>query len=121
MLAGGLGMVLAGRTAVRIWTAGRVVPEPRFLLAMAVYFLLMVCAATNGILLMGLGRVKTKAAIHLSVAVVFVAGSWFLLPHLGLIAVPLAGIAGYLIDLATSLPLALLHIRRRAAARLAQP
>jgi O-antigen/teichoic acid export membrane protein len=115
VLAAGLGMTVLGRTAVRVWTGGRVVPEQRFLLAMAVYFVLTASATANGILLMGLGRVKTKAAIHLSVAGVFVAGSWLLLPRLGLVAVPLAGCAAYLIDCATSLPLALRHIRRRAA------
>ena len=67
----------------------------------------------NGILLIGIGRVKTKAAIHACVAATHILGAWFLIPRLGLMAIPVAGTAGYLIDAALSLPIALRHLRRQ--------
>jgi O-antigen/teichoic acid export membrane protein len=81
---------------------------------MSLYYLLMACSATNGILLAGIGRVKTKALLHLAVATVFVAGAWVLMPSLGILALPVAGSAGYLLDAAIALPCALRHIARHA-------
>jgi O-antigen/teichoic acid export membrane protein len=114
MLLAGFAMVLAGTFAVSLWTAGRVVPGRQLLFAMSLYYLLMACSAANGILLAGIGRVKTKALLHLVVATVFVAGSWVLMPTLGILALPVAGSAGYLVDAAVALPCALRHIARRA-------
>jgi len=107
----GLGLVVLGPTAIRLWTHGRVTAGCGFLCAMAVYFLVNVWTTANGVLLIGIGRVKTKAALHSTVAAVFVLGTWFLLPKLGIVAVPLAGTLAFLIDVAVSLPLALRHLR----------
>jgi hypothetical protein len=78
----------------------------------------MVWAETAGVLLIGLGRVALKAVLQISVGVVFVIGAFYLLPQLGIIAVPLAGMGAYLIDVFISLPFAWSHIKRqeRAAA-----
>ena len=110
-----LGLVAFGRTAIRIYTHSIVVPTPSFLVAMAAYCLLIVWATTNGLLLIGLGRVRGKAALEICVAIVYVAGAWLLLPTFGIIAVPLAGVLAYLVDLAWSLPYALSYIRQQAA------
>jgi O-antigen/teichoic acid export membrane protein len=115
ILLGSAGLVVLGRPAIRIYTHSVVVPTPSFLLAMAGYCVLMVWAMTNGVLLIGLGRVGVKAAIHLSVAAVYLTASWLLLPRLGVIAVPIAGALAYLVDALWSLPCALRHIRRQAA------
>jgi O-antigen/teichoic acid export membrane protein len=117
VLPGSVGLIAFGREVIRIYTRSIVVPTPAFLVAMAAYGLLMVWAMTNGILLIGLGRVGVKGALHLSVAVVFVSVSWLLLPSVGVIAVPIAGVLAYLVDAIWSLPVALRHIRRQAAAR----
>lgn len=114
MLAAGAALVLAGAFAIGLWTGGRVVPARALLAAMSVYYLLMACSAANGILLAGIGRVKTKAILHLAVAAVFTAGAWALMPSLGILALPVAGSAAYLIDAAVALPCALRHIARHA-------
>ncbi|MGD0497926.1 MAG: hypothetical protein ABSC23_05760 [Bryobacteraceae bacterium] len=111
MGAGGAGMIACGGFAIRIWTHGRVTAPRTFLAAMAVYFVCVAWTNTNGILLFGIGRVKTSAAIHGCVAAVHILGAWLLLPRLGIIAVPVAGTAAYLIDAALSLPIALRHLR----------
>jgi O-antigen/teichoic acid export membrane protein len=115
VLVGNIGLVALGREAIRIYTHSIVVPTPAFLLAMAGYCLLMVWGMTNGVLLIGLGRVGTKATLHLSVAAVYLTASWMLLPALGIIAVPIAGALAYAVDAALSLPCALRHIRRQEA------
>jgi O-antigen/teichoic acid export membrane protein len=77
---------------------------------MAVHFVCFVWTSVNGILLFGIGRVKTNAALHGCVAVVYVLGSLLLLPRFGVIALPIAGAAGYLIDAALSMPLAFRYL-----------
>jgi O-antigen/teichoic acid export membrane protein len=115
ILLGSIGLIAFGRQAIRIYTHSIVVPTPAFLVAMACYGLLMVWAMANGVLLIGLGRVGVKAALHLSVAAVFLTACWLLLPSLGVIAVPIAGALAYSVDAIWSLPCALRHIRRQAA------
>jgi O-antigen/teichoic acid export membrane protein len=115
ILLGSAGLIALGRPAIRIYTHSVVVPTASFLVAMAGYGVLMVWAMTNGVLLIGLGRVGVKAAIHLSVAAVYLSASWLLLPRLGVIAVPIAGALGYLVDAVWSLPCALRYIRHKTA------
>src|SRR5207237_194942 len=110
----GLSLVICGPAAIRLWTHGRVAVTVSLLCAMAIHFTVNVWTTTNGILLIGIGRVKTKAAIHAFVAATHILGAWFLLPRLGLMAVPVAGTAGYLIDAALSLPIALRHLRTQS-------
>jgi O-antigen/teichoic acid export membrane protein len=117
----GLGAIAFGGLAIRFWTRGRVLAPRAFLGAMAVYFVCMVWTSANGILLIGIGRVKTNAALHACVAAVYLPGALLLLPRLGVIALPIAGAAGYLIDGALSLPLALRHLRRIAGQHAATP
>jgi O-antigen/teichoic acid export membrane protein len=116
ILVGNIGLVAFGRAVIRIYTHSIVVPTPAFLLAMAGYCLLVVWSMTNGVLLIGLGRVGTKAVLQLSVAAVFLTASWLLLPGLGVIAVPIAGVLAYSVDAIWSLPVGLRHIRRQVAA-----
>lgn len=109
----GVAFAVAGPVGISIWTRGKVTPSFSLLGAMAIYSALSVWATSNGVLLNGIGRVKTKAAMHSSVAAAFVLAAWFSICHLGLMAVPLAGIAAHLLDLALSLPLALQTLGRR--------
>lgn len=109
----GTALVVAGPFAIRLWTRGQVIPTRSFLGALAVYYVASTWTMSNGVLLIGIGRVRTKAVLQACVATVHVAGAWFLLPRLGLIAVPVAGIAGYMIDMSLSLRLALRHIENR--------
>jgi O-antigen/teichoic acid export membrane protein len=121
---GGLGMIVFGPYAIHFWTRGRVTSPRAFLAAMAVYFVCMVWTSANSFLLIGIGRVKTNGALHGCVAAVYLLGSLLLLPRFGVIALPITGAAGYLIDGALSLPLALRHLGSpdaRAAARTGAP
>ena len=117
VLLGNVALIAFGRPVIRIYTHSIVVPTPSFLVAMAAFGLLMAWAMTNGVLLIGLGRVGVKAALHLSVAAVYLTAAWLLLPRLGVIAVPIAGALAYLVDALWSLPCALRHIERQAASQ----
>ena len=108
----GAGAIAFGPSVVRIWTHAAVIPSRQFLLAMSIYFLLMVWATTNGALLNGLGRVRILAALHLTTAALFVTGSYLILPRLGIIGIPIAGTAAYLIEGCVSLPVALRHLAK---------
>ena len=55
------------------------------------------------------------AFVSLTGGAVYVVGAWFLLPRLGLLGVPVAGILAYLLDTAVSLPYALRRIRASEA------
>jgi O-antigen/teichoic acid export membrane protein len=117
MGAAGLAVIAFGGFAIRIWTHGRVTSTRTFLAALAVYFVCAAATAVNGVLLIGIGRVKTKAALQGCVAAFCVLGSWLLLPRFGIVAVPVATTAGYFIDAAVALPLALRHLRHIETAR----
>jgi hypothetical protein len=84
---------------------------------MSIFFILMVWATTNGALLNGLGKVRLLGGLHLATALVFITGSYLALPRLGIIGIPIAGIAAYLIEGSVSLPVALryLAMRQRSA------
>ena len=118
MAAAGVVLSALGRFLIRLWAGPIVVPEPKFLCAMAIFSILMVAAATNGVLLIGLGRIWAKAILQIISVTIFVIGAWIMLPSLGLIAVPLAGIVALIIDPIISLPYAFSFMKgqsRRAA------
>jgi len=110
---GGALLVLAGPTVIRLWAGGAIKPGTGLLAALACFCLLKAASNANGMLLTGLGLVKLLAGLYLTVAVLYGAGAWFLLPRLGIIAVPLAGAAAHLLDAGISLPYALRYIRSR--------
>jgi O-antigen/teichoic acid export membrane protein len=112
MALGAAGMVALGPWAISFWTHGQVIPGRRLLLCLGLFYIMMTWAATNGSLLVGLGLVRTKAAIECVVAVLYIGFSWFGLRHFGLISVPIAGCLAYCVDLFLSLPLAFREIGR---------
>lgn len=122
---GGAMLLFAGPGLIRFWTGGRIQPATGLFAALACFCLLRAIGNANGVLLTGLGLVKLLAGLYLAVAVLYGAGVWFLLPRLGLIAVPLVGALAHLLDAGISLPYALRHIRsldpRRIAAAAALP
>ena len=98
------------------WWAGPAATPPVFLLAaLALYFLIAACSTTVGALLNGLGLTRIRVWLRLFVGAAHVAGGWLLLPHLGLVALPIAGSAGYLLDLLVSAACARNHIRAMVA------
>jgi O-antigen/teichoic acid export membrane protein len=106
----GAAAVAIGPYVVRTWTHAAVIPSRQFLLAMSIYVLLMVWATTNGALINGLGKVRLLAGLHLTTAVLFITGSYLILPRFGIIGIPIAGTAAYLIEGCISLPMALRHL-----------
>ncbi|HUP04960.1 MAG TPA: lipopolysaccharide biosynthesis protein [Bryobacteraceae bacterium] len=118
MAAGSAGLVVLGPYVISFWTHRQVVPGRMLLLCLGLFYIMMTWASTNGTLLVGLGMVKTKAALECAVAAVYVGLSWACLPKFGLTAVPLAGCVAYGIDVLLSLPLALRRIGHSAAERI---
>ncbi len=74
----------------------------------------MVSAATNGVLLIGLGRVWARALLQVIASTTFIIAAWVMLPRLGLVAVPIAGIIAFIIDPLISLPYALALLGRQS-------
>jgi O-antigen/teichoic acid export membrane protein len=111
MLAAGGAIVLIGRAFVTWWAGPAVTPPLSLLVALALYSLVAACSATLGVLLNGLGLTRVRVWLRLIVGAAHVAGGWLLLPRFGLVALPIAGGAGYLIDLLASAAYARNHIR----------
>ena len=116
---GGALLVLIGPAAIRLWAGGEIKPATGLLAALACFCLLKAVSNANGVLLTGLGLVKLLAGLYLTVAALYGAAAWFLLPRMGIIAVPLAGAVAHLLDAGISLPYALRHIRSSDQRRIA--
>lgn len=110
MSAGGICLFVLGPTAISLWTHGAVAPQRLLLGVLAAYYSAAIWTTCTGTLLIGIGRARTKATIHVIVAAVHIGGARLLIPHLGAIGFPLAGLVAYSIDLALSLKIALGHI-----------
>jgi len=113
---GGAVLVMAGPQGIRVWTGGEVIPTTGLLVALACFALLKACSNTNGVLLVGLGRVKFAGLFYSAVAALYVAGAWFLAPHLGILAIPIAGAAAHLLDASVAVPYGLRHLRSKEGA-----
>jgi len=111
----GIAWVLLGPYIIPWWARGQVAPSRALLLGLGGFYALMTWSTTNGTLLVGLGLVKTKALLHFTVAILYVAGAWLCLPRFGLIAVPVAGCFAYSVDLFLSLPIALSRVHQAAS------
>jgi O-antigen/teichoic acid export membrane protein len=115
---GGTVLVLLGPAAIRLWAGRNIQPSTALLVGLAGFCLLKAISNANGVLLTGLGLVKLLAGLYLTVAALYVVGAWFLLPRLGLLAIPLAGAAAHLLDAGISFPCALRHIRSQDRRRM---
>jgi O-antigen/teichoic acid export membrane protein len=115
---GGTVLVLLGPAAIRLWAGRNIQPSTALLVVLAGFCLLKAISNANGVLLTGLGLVKLLAGLYLTVAALYVVGAWFLLPRLGLLAIPLAGAAAHLLDAGISFPCALRHIRSQDRRRM---
>lgn len=100
--AAALGIFFFGRLCIRIWAGPAMVPSMLLLGCMVLYTFLMVCSNTNTVLLLGLGQARLKAALQVFVALCHIFGFILLAPKLGLLAIPIAGAAGFLCDVIVS-------------------
>ena len=108
-------MVVGGRTVIEVWAGREVVPTLGFLVALASFGVLRAYSEANGVLLVGLGLVRTKALLQLMVAAAIIGGGWLLLPKLGLVTIPVLGSIGCGLSGAFALPCALRLLRAREA------
>lgn len=113
----GVCLLIIGRPLIRWWAGPDVVPGWHLLLALSLFALATVWAATCGVALIGLGLVKPKAFVHLCVSIIFVLGSWLFLPHYGIIAIPMIGGAAFAVAGLIWIGLAMNHIRRNQQAQ----
>jgi O-antigen/teichoic acid export membrane protein len=109
------GLLIVGRKLIAVWAGQAMVPALGFLLALACYGLLRAFSETNGVLLVGLSLVKTKASLQLVVAATLVSGGLLLLPKLGVIAIPILAGLGYALNGSLALPFALRFLRGKKA------
>ena len=98
LAAGALAVIWIGRPFIRLWAGDSAVPSQPLLFAMALYFMLMACSMNFGMLLLGLGRLKTKAALGIVVTVAHILGFVLLSPRLGVAALPVAGSIGIAVE-----------------------
>jgi O-antigen/teichoic acid export membrane protein len=117
MTLAGACFVAVGRPLILWWAGPAALPPAGLLPALAFYSLAAACAAANGSLLNGLGMAPLRARVRVVAAGVHVAGSWLLLPRLGLVAIPLAGGAAFMLEFAVSAVAA----RRHLAGAIRQP
>jgi len=95
---GGAVLVLLGSDGVRLWTGGRVEPATGLLIALGSFSLAKASSNANSVLLTGLGSVRFMACAYLGAALLYAAGSWWLLPRLGVLAVPVVGALAHFAD-----------------------
>jgi O-antigen/teichoic acid export membrane protein len=91
--------VLFGRSVIRLWAGKDAVPPFLLIACMSAYFLLCVWSMNYGMLLLGLGALRSRAALALIVAASHIAGFYLLSPWMGLASIPLGGSAGLMIEL----------------------
>ena len=106
-------IVWLGPMVLRRWAGKTIVPSEWMLAWMAIYCFLMVCSNTNTVLLLGLGKVRLKAASQVFVAAAHIFGFFALAPRLGLLAIPVAGSIGYLVDVIVSYTFTFLFMDRQ--------
>jgi len=98
MTVAGAGITLVGPWFITFWTHGKVTPDRTLLAAMSLYFVLKVLSLQGCVLFMALGMNTPKAIVQIFVAAAHILGFLALASHFGLLAIPLAGGAAYLID-----------------------
>jgi hypothetical protein len=97
---GSLVYTLIYQIFIHVWSRALPIPPLHFVLAMDVWFLIYVWNKNPMVLLNALGFTSVRAWVAPSSAAVFVATAIVLLPRMGIIAIPLAGIASALTEAA---------------------
>jgi O-antigen/teichoic acid export membrane protein len=97
-----LAAALAGRQAIELWAGKDAVPSHLLLAAMSVYFLLVVWSMNYGVVLLGLGAVRVKAALGIFVAGAHIGGFYGFSSWLGTASIPIAGAIGLAVEVTVS-------------------
>jgi len=98
MVFGTLCYTLVYRLFIHTWSSVLPIPPLSFVLALDVWFLIYVWNKNPMVLLNALGFTSVRAWVAPLAAGVFIGTAVILLPKVGIIAIPLAGIAGALVE-----------------------
>jgi O-antigen/teichoic acid export membrane protein len=112
--AGNLVLFALGDEAVLLLAGRQATPGRPLLGCLAVYGVLMVWAYGAGVLALGLGWLRLRAALRMVAAAGHLLGFFWLSRHLGLRAFPVAGGAGFLLEAVAITLLASRHIGRQS-------
>jgi O-antigen/teichoic acid export membrane protein len=111
---GCLGYTLIYRVFIHTWSPALPIPPLSFVIALDVWFLIYVWNKNPMVLLNALGFTSVRAWVAPMAAAVFIGIAVILLPKMGIIAIPIAGIASALVEasITTAKALSLLTSRR---------
>ena len=111
---GCLGYTLIYRVFIHTWSPALPIPPLSFVIALDFWFLIYVWNKNSMVLLNALGFTSVRAWVAPMAAAVFIGIAVILLPKMGIIAIPIAGIASALVEasITTAKALSLLTNRR---------
>jgi O-antigen/teichoic acid export membrane protein len=111
---GCVGYTLIYRVFLHTWSPALPIPPLSFVIALDVWFLIYVWNKNSMVLLNALGFTSVRAWVAPMAAAVFIGIAVILLPKMGIIAIPIAGIASALVEasITTAKALSLLTNRR---------
>jgi O-antigen/teichoic acid export membrane protein len=111
---GCLGYTLIYRVFIHTWSPALPIPPLSFVIALDIWFLIYVWNKNSMVLLNALGFTSVRAWVAPMAAAVFIGIAVILLPKMGIIAIPIAGIASALVEasITTAKALSLLTNRR---------
>ncbi len=115
--AGALGTAVLGRAFLGVWAGPAALPSQSLLNALAAYAVAQTFSYATGVLLMGLGRLKTRAILHAGATAAHWVGFWLLAGRFGLAALPVAGAAGYAVEALLAAAIAQRAWRQRSRSR----
>jgi O-antigen/teichoic acid export membrane protein len=111
---GCLGYTLIYRVFIHTWSPALPIPPLSFVIALDIWFLIYVWNKNSMVLLNALGFTSVRAWVAPMAAAVFIGVAVILLPKMGIIAIPISGIASALVEasITTAKALSLLTNRR---------
>jgi hypothetical protein len=95
---GSLSYTLIYRVFIHTWSRALPIPPLSFVIALDFWFLVYVWNKNSMVLLNALGFTSVRAWVAPLAAAVFIGIAIILLPRFGIIAIPIAGIAGALLE-----------------------
>jgi O-antigen/teichoic acid export membrane protein len=110
---GSLVYTLIYRLFIHTWSPVLPIPPLRFVLALDAWFLIYVWNKNSMVLVNALGFTSVRAWIAPFAALVFVAVAYVLLPHIGIVAIPIAGVASAAVEASVTTAKALSLLSQR--------